>query len=306
MSTGALEGGGAPAWASAWGEDRYGVYAAFCVNSVEHRMRWIPPGRFVMGSPEGEAGRYDEELQHEVVLTRGYWLGETPVTQALWEAVMGANPSRFKSPDRPVESVNWDDSMAFVKKLNGLVPGLNVGLPTEAEWEHACRAGTTTAMWVGDLQILGERNAPVLDSIAWYGGNSGVSFDLADGYDSSGWPSKQYAHSKAGTRIVGQKSANPWGLYDTLGNVLEWCSDWHAPYDATPAVDPRGAESGTRRVLRGGSWSRYARYVRAAQRLAFDPDLANYDIGLRLARGQSALQGAGEKRGTTGGRRRTL
>ncbi len=263
-----------------------------------------------MGSPEGEAGRYGHEepdwneRQHEVVLTRGYWLGETPVTQALWEAVMGANPSRFKSADRPVESVSWDASMEFVKRLNALMPGLDVGLPTEAEWERACRAGTKTATWVGDLQILGENNAPLLDTIAWYGGNSGASFDLADGEDSSDWPSKQHAHTKAGTRVVGQKSANPWGLYDMLGNVWEWCSDWHAPYDAAPAVDPRGAESGTSRVLRGGSWYYNAGIVRAATRFAVVPRNACDFIGLRLARGQSALQGAGEKRGTTGGRRR--
>ncbi len=268
-------------WMSRVERDRFGLWAEVEVKSARFRMRWIPPGRFVMGSPEGEAGRYDDELQHEVVLTRGYWLGETPVTQALWEAVMGANPSRFKSADRPVETVSWDDSMEFVTRLNGLAPGLDVGLPTEAEWEHACRAGTKTATWAGDLTITKENRAKELDAIAWYYGNSGET-----------------------THSVREKSANPWGMYDMLGNVLEWCSDWHAPYDATPAVDPRGAESGTERVLRGGSWNDYARLVRAAQRLAYVPGYAFDDFGLRLARGQSALQGAGEKRGTTGGRRR--
>lgn len=268
-------------WMSRVERDRFGLWAEVEVKGVRFRMRWIPPGRFVMGSPEGEAGRFDGELQHEVVLTRGYWLGETPVTQALWSAVMGANPSGLKSPDRPVETVSWNDSMAFVKRLNGLVPGLDVGLPTEAEWEHACRAGTKTATWVGDLTIIDDVRAKELDEIAWYYGNSGST-----------------------THPVREKSANPWGLHDMLGNVWEWCSDWRASYDAAPAVDPRGAESGTRRVLRGGSWNSYAGVVRAAQRLADDPGFADVSIGLRLARGQSALQGAGEKRGTTGGRRR--
>ena len=305
-----LDGGDAPSWACAWGDDRYGVYATLRVKGVEHRLRWIPPGRFEMGSPEDEAGRCGDEepawseRQHEVVLTRGYWLGETPVTQSLWATVMGKNPSRFKSSDRPVEQVSWLESMKFVERLNAGVPGLDARLPTEAEWEHACRAGTKTATWAGDLDILGDNHAPVLAPIAWYGGNSGVSFDLAEGYDSSGWPAKEFRHTKAGTRIVGQKSSNPWGLYDMLGNVWEWCSDWHAPYEMTPAVDPAVAELGTVRVLRGGSWNNYARLVRAASRYAFDPGSANGVFGLRLARGHSALQRPGEPRGTTGESRR--
>jgi formylglycine-generating enzyme required for sulfatase activity len=147
-----------------------------------------------MGSPAGEAGRWDdrEGPQHEVHIRRGLWLAETPVTQALWVAVMGTNPSRFVSPDRPVEQVSWDDCQGFIEKLNGLVPGLDARLPTEAEWEYACRADTTTATWMGDLDIRGDNDAPLLDGIAWYGGNSGQGFELADGHDSTKWPSKQY------------------------------------------------------------------------------------------------------------------
>jgi len=265
-----------------------GVFVGFAVGDVAQRLRWIPPGSFVMGSPESEAGRYDDEGQHEVTLTEGCWLGETPVTQALWQAVMGANPSRFKSADRPVEQVSWDDCQQLVKALNDMVPGLEARLPTEAEWEHACRAGTTTATWAGDLEILGRNNAPLLDSIAWYGGNCGVDFELADGWDTTGeyWEEKQYDFSRGGTHPVGRKEPNPLGLYDMLGNVYEWCADWYGPYQAEPVTDPRGPDVGASRVVRGGGWVSIARYVRAAYR-GWDHPADRYgNLGLRLARGQ--------------------
>ncbi len=134
-----------PVAVSSWveGEDKVGRHAAFGVGKVVQRMRWIPPGRFLMGSPKDEADRRDDEDQHKVVLTSGYWLAETPCTQELWEAVMGENPSRFKGPNRPVEQVSWEDCQRFLAKLNDKLPGLDARLPTEAEWEHACRAGTT-------------------------------------------------------------------------------------------------------------------------------------------------------------------
>jgi formylglycine-generating enzyme required for sulfatase activity len=254
---------------------------------------WLPGGVFTMGSPIQEAGRVgDEGPAHEVTLTRGFWLGRTPVTQAQWEAVMGANPSRFKSADRPVESVSWEDCQRFLAKLNERVPGLDARLPTEAEWEYACRAGTKGATWVGELTYKGIRHAPELDAIAWYAGNSGVDFELANGYDSTGWPGKQYPHTRAGTHPVGKRVPNPWGLYDMLGNVWEWCSDWKGPYDAEAAVDPPGPSKGTARVLRGGSWNYCARNVRAAGRCAYSPGILGVYVGFRLAGGQkSALQG---------------
>jgi formylglycine-generating enzyme required for sulfatase activity len=274
-------------WARQWGEDEHGAFVAFAVGKVAQRMRWVPPGKFTMGSPEGEAGRWaDEGPQHEVEIRRGLWLAETPVTQALWVAVMGTNPSRFVSPDRPVEQVSWDDCQGFIEKLNGLVPGLDARLPTEAEWEYACRADTTTATWVGDLEILGDYNAPILDDIAWYGGNIGQGFELADGYNSSKWPDKQYPHTKAGTRPVGQKLPNALGLFDMLGNVFEWCEDWLGSYDATSVTDPLGPRTGSTRVSRGGSWNSYARYVRAAYRYAIAPGDRDGNLGFRLARGQ--------------------
>ena len=229
------------------------------VGGVKHRLRWIPPGRFLMGSPETEVGRWDDEGPvHEVELSAGYWLGETPVTQALWEAVMGGNPSRFQGATRPVERVSFADCQVFLGRLNQLVPGLGARLPTEAEWERACRAGTQTATWLGDLRP-GEMQAraAVLERIAWYHETSGGE-----------------------THPVGQREPNPLGLYDMLGNVWEWCEDWYGPYDEA------GLQAGSGRVLRGG-----ARFVRAASRSWDGPGFRSDDLGFRLAGGQGSAPG---------------
>ncbi|MCK6591998.1 MAG: formylglycine-generating enzyme family protein, partial [Polyangiaceae bacterium] len=242
-----LAGGLPEPWAAEWGGDFYGPFMSFAVGDVVQRMRWVPAGKFMMGSPEGEAGRYDDERLHLVVLRQGFWLADTPCTQALWQAVMGNNPSEYQSPDRPVENVSWYDCQVFLRELNRLIPGLETRLPTEAEWEYACRGGTTMATWVGDLDIRGENNAPVLNDIAWYGGNSGVGYELAEGWDSSRWPNKQYPHTKAGTRPVARKLPNPLGLFDMLGNVYEWCKDWYGPYDDVPVMEPYGPRTGSDR-----------------------------------------------------------
>ncbi|MEM8993761.1 MAG: formylglycine-generating enzyme family protein, partial [Acidobacteriota bacterium] len=169
-----LSDGYPPTWASAWGQDRCGVWVEVEVGPVVQRLRWIPGGVFWMGSPDDEAGRADWEWpRHQVELAEGFWLADTPCTQELWQEVMGSNPSEFISPRRPVESISWDDCQQFLASLNERIPGLAAQLPTEAQWERACRAGTETPNWVGDLEVLGENNAPLLDSIAWYGGNSG-------------------------------------------------------------------------------------------------------------------------------------
>jgi formylglycine-generating enzyme required for sulfatase activity len=244
-----------------------------------------------MGSPADEEGRFEDEgPRHEVTLAEGFWLFDTPCTQELWRAVTGENPSGFKSPTRPVEQVSFEDVQRFIGRLNDRVPGLELSLPSEAQWEYACRAGTQLATYAGAMRILGENNAPVLDQIAWYSGNSGVGFELAEGEDSRNWPEKQYPHERAGTRPVGLKAANPWGLYDMLGNVWEWCADhWHDSYDGAPTdgsawLDNEGGAA--LRVVRGGSWLFDARGVRAAYRFHGAPAIRLSFLGFRCARVQ--------------------
>jgi formylglycine-generating enzyme required for sulfatase activity len=282
--------GTAPPWASAWGWDAFGAWACFTLAGVSQRLRWIPPGRFLMGSPEDEPGRFDDEgPQHPVTLSQGFWLFDTPCTQALWQAVMGENPSHFKSPDRPVERVNWDDTQEFITRLNAEIPHLDLSLPIEAQWEYACRAGTQTALYTGPMTIKGAHNAPELDAIAWYGGNSGVGFELDNGTDSSDWKEKQYPHQRAGTHPVGHKAPNGWGLYDMLGNVWEWCFDGRRTYQKKSETDPLGrAKPGAARVLRGGSWFSTAQGVRAAIRLDHHPGDRLDGTGFRCALGQAS------------------
>lgn len=283
-----------PSWASAVRRDMYGLRAECEIAGVAFGMRWIPPGRFLMGSPDDEPGRDDDEIRHEVIVTHGYWLAETPCTQALWTAVTKGNPSYFRSPDRPVESLSFRDVSAFIESLNQLEHerqrGEPLRLPTEVEWEYACRAGTREATYAGPLEILGENHAPILDGIAWYGGNSGNEFELDNGIDSVGWLKKQYPHQRAGTHPVALKRCNPWGLYDTLGNVWEWCVDGLSPYShkrRRARYEPADRHAvHAYRVVRGGSWRLGARYVRAAYRFWVGPTIAYVIVGFRLARGQ--------------------
>ncbi|MGN0852635.1 MAG: formylglycine-generating enzyme family protein, partial [Kiritimatiellia bacterium] len=251
-------------------------------GGAEMELVYCPPGKFMMGSPVSEAGRFDNEKQHEVKLTRGFWLGKYEVTQRQWKSVMGNNPSRFKGDDRPVENVSWNDCQDFIGRVRSAT-GLDVRLPTEAEWEYACRAGTTSALPNGkDLRIVGKNNGPALDDIAWYGGNSCRDFELANGYDCSDWPEKQYSGSRAGTHPVGRKRPNRWGLYDMIGNVWEWCGDRYGAYPEGSVTEPTGPASGSDRVFRGGSWGRGARYCRSAGRLGCGPVSLDDDLGFRL------------------------
>lgn len=280
-----LAGGCPPVWASGWGQDRYGIFVEFTVNGAEQRMRWIRAGTFHMGSAPDEAGRRDNEgPRHQVTLTRGYWLFDTPCTQALWQAVMDDNPSHFTSPDRPVESVSWQRAGEFMDKINQLIPELKLALPTEAQWEYACRTGSDAATYAGPMEILGINHAPVLGPIAWYGGNSGVEFELHNGYDSSGWPEKQYPDGQVGTHPVGKKAPNPLGLYDMLGNVWEWCRDGKRKYGEAAVSDPVGSVGpGAKRTIRGGSWNSGARNVRMAARCWGKPGDGNVSLGFRGA-----------------------
>ena len=248
---------------------------------------WIPDGTFEMGSPEGEAGRDGDERQHEVRISQGFWMGKYEVTQGEWEAVMGENPSEFKACGArcPVESVSWEDVQEYIRKLNERESGsgYRYRLPTEAEWEYAARAGSAGATPEGELRILGKNNAPVLDGQAWYGGNSGVSYEGAS--NCSGWEERQYDAILCGTHPVGQKRANEWGLHDMLGNVWEWTGDWYGEeYPSGAVTDPRGPASGSGRVVRGGGWSNSARDVRSADRTSYSPGSRFSDFGFRLVR----------------------
>ncbi|WP_296404870.1 formylglycine-generating enzyme family protein [Zoogloea sp.] len=258
-----------PPWAVRYGSDALGFWAEFDVqgqsSTVTQRCRWIAPGTFQMGSPEGEVDRSDNETQHEVTLTRGYWLADTACTQALWQAVMGDNPSSFKyDPANPVEQVSWDDVQTFLDRLNDLVPGLAAGLPSEAQWENACRAGTATPFSFGKNITPAQVN---------YTGD----------YPYAGGEKGEYRK-----RTVPVKSLppNPWGLYEMHGNVHEWCADWYGDYPEGPQTDPSGPPEGVDRVLRGGSWFNFGRYCRAALRGRYGPGERGNNLGFRLAPGQ--------------------
>ena len=244
---------------------------------------WIPPGEFRMGSTSRHADS-DEKPVTRVRITEGFWLGKYEVTQRQWQAVMGSNPSRFKNcgGNCPVERVSWNNVQEYIRKLNGRTGGRPYRLPTEAEWEYAARAGTSTDTYAGDLQIRGRRNAPLLDRIAWYGGNSGVSYD--GGYDCSGWKEKQYRSQRCGTHPVGGKAPNAFGLHDMLGNVWEWVGDWKGDYPGGTVTDPVGRSSGSDRVARGGSWNDGAGYCRSASRGGVSPGIRFLILGFRLLR----------------------
>ena len=284
-----------PDWASDFGHDQYGMFADLVVpdksksaDPVTQRLRWIHPGSFKMGSPEDEPGRDDNEVLHDVILTDGFWLFDTPCTQVLWQAVMGDNPSYFPDSQRPVETIDWDLANEFGKKLTNVLDeeygracNLTFELPTEAQWEYACRAGTNTAIYTGPMEILGDANATALDKIAWYGGNSGHEYDHDKSENVTWFSDKQYDFEAAGTRKVAWKAPNSWGMFDMLGDVWEWCLDWHGDYAPTTVINPTGPESGSFRVVRGGGWFNDARFVRSACRGWGHPGDRSYDLGFR-------------------------
>lgn len=248
---------------------------------------WVPSGEFLMGWTRRETELFvadgHEQPVTRVTISQGFWMGKYEVKQGQWKAVMGSNPSRFKDcgPECPVENVSWNDAQKFIRGRNAAVGEERYRLPTEAEWEYAARAMSRTGTPAGDLDIVGIHNAPVLDGIAWYGGNSGVSYEGGEGC--LHWPEKQYASSRCGTHPVGQKAPNAWGLHDMLGNVWEWVDDWHGDYPGGSLTDPRGPVRATRgRVVRGGGWSFAAVHCQVSVRSSNWPnDRAKY-IGFRL------------------------
>ncbi len=297
-------------------------------NEVKMPLRWCPPGEFIMGSPKDEPGRDDYETPHKVTLTKGFWMGETEVTQGQWLAVTNfslsaqaqkmlddenlypvngkqmtlrdaskagdgmdviASVCAATAPNIPIYYVSWDDVTDFCIQLtikerssNRLPAGWRYALPTEAQWEYACRAGTTTATYAGNMKVLGENNAKVLNDIAWYGGNSSVGYKGA-GWTTVNWPNQAFPGKFAGPRRVGQHKANAWGLKDTLGNLYEWVADFSALYTEADVVDPLGPATGVNHPYRGGAWKHYATMSRAAKSFEAPPTYRVNDLGFRVA-----------------------
>ncbi|MDR3234509.1 MAG: formylglycine-generating enzyme family protein [Planctomycetaceae bacterium] len=243
------------------------------IKNVKYRFRYCPAGTFTMGSPVSERSRGNDEQLHPVTLSQGFYLAETEVTQEQWGPIMGNNPSRFRGAKLPVEQVSWDVCREFVRKLNALdaaPKGYKFALPTESQWEYACRAGSTTAYCFGD-------DSDRLGDYAWHPNNS-----------------------SGRTHEVGTKKPNAWNLYDMHGNVWELCADWYGNYVSedyvserasapaiapivTPVIDPKGASSGSIRVRRGGGWYDVSAHCRSALRDYYAPDCTNRSIGVRVA-----------------------
>jgi formylglycine-generating enzyme required for sulfatase activity len=267
-----------PTWATRLSKDEYGIRAELELESGPEKrvaicLRWIPPGRFLMGSPKDEKGRFEQEgPQHWVTLTQGFWLADAPCTQAEWRAVMGTAPShqkgeKLREEEReklPVEQVSWEECQQFCEKLRARFPGLQAMLPSEAQWEYACRAGTASAFNDGSGCTNPGGHDPALAKLGWFDENSGRE-----------------------TKPVRGLAPNQWGLHDMHGNVWEWCQDWFGSYTADDQENPTGAASGVGRVLRGGSWGSAARYCRSAFRFGWSSGDRYRLLGFRLASGQS-------------------
>jgi uncharacterized protein (TIGR02996 family) len=234
-------------------------------NSLGMQFAWVSPGQFLMGSPFHEPERQEDETRHRVTLSRGFYLGVHPVTQAQWQAVMGTNPSRFQDPTRPVECVSWEDCQEFCQHLRE-ADGLESGLPspyrlaTEAEWEFACRGGTTTPFSFGES----------------------ISPKQANFHTSYRSETRPTDKARQETTPVGQFPSNAWGLADMHGNVYEWCADWYAPHPVTAVSDPTGPDKGNVRVLRGGSWHSLAGRCRSSSRGWGAPGYRGSDVGCRV------------------------
>lgn len=234
----------------------------FTSPAIGAKFVLIPVGTFSMGSPTNEPGRGSDETSHQVTISKPFYMQSTLVSQGQWKKVKGSNPSFFKKcgDDCPVENVSWDDVQDFIKTLNQLEGNNKYRLPTEAEWEYAARAGTTTPFFTGNCLSTDQAN---------YDGN----------YPPKGCPKGKFREK---TIQVGSFAANAWGLYDMHGNVFEWCQDWYGDYPSGNVTDPIGPLTGSGRVIRGGNWRAYAQFCRSAYRDAITPTSRNDIVGFRL------------------------
>jgi len=235
-------------------------------NSLGMNMIWCPPGDFLMGSPKDEEGYQENQNQVQVRISQGFWLASTPVTQGQWQKLMGNNPSNnIGSKDLPVESVSWNDAVEFCDKQNlqeSLPSGYRYALPTEAQWEYACRAGTNTPFHFGSKLNGTEANC---STFLPYGTEIRAT------------------HLSERTSIVGSYPPNAWNLHDMHGNVWEWCADWYGDY-LPGGKDPVGPRTGAYRMVRGGAWDFFAVQCRAAYRARYEPSDRNSDsLGFRPA-----------------------
>ena len=236
-------------------------------NKVTLKLVLIPAGKFIMGSSETEKGREENETRHEVTISKPFYMGVTEVTQEQYEVVMGNNPSTYKGKTNPVEMANWNDAVEFCKKLSAKT-GKTVQLPTEAQWDYACRAGSMTRFSIGD-------QAEELHKYGNYCDKSNT--------DNLPWQDKEHSDGFDKTAPVGSFKPNAWGLYDMHGNIWEWCSDWNGDYPAGAVTDPTGPKDGCLRVLRGGSWYMSPQGCRSARRHGGNPDGPNGYSGFRVA-----------------------
>jgi formylglycine-generating enzyme required for sulfatase activity len=231
-------------------------------NRLGMKFVWIPPGHFIMGSPKEEPERQPipDEPQHKVTLTKGFYMGVYLVTQEQWQTVTGRNPSYFKGDKNlPVEHISWHDCQRFLAKLRE-TDDKPYRLPTEAEWEYSCRAGTTTTFFFGTT----------------------ISTDQANFNGTFPYTGSKKGVFRNQTTPVGSFPANPWGLFDMHGNLLQWCQDWAGSYPQQDVSDPKGPENGTERILRGGPYNFYGGSLRSASRYPMRPDIGNASAGVRV------------------------
>ena len=245
--------------------EKLAVQRAEQADVILKAMVKCPAGTFMMGSPSGELSRLKDEEQHQVTISKDFYIAKYPVTQAQYKAVMGNNPSHFKGDNNPVEYVSWFKAKEFCDNLNEVTgstrpAGYKFDLPTEAQWEYACRAGTTTSLNSGKNITSENGRCSNLDEVGWYYGNSEMN-----------------------THPVGLKKPNAWGIYDMHGNVSEWCSDWYGEYPSGISTDPEGPVNGSDRVYRGGDSCGDPRFCRSADRSSREPDGESDGLGFRIA-----------------------